>query len=144
MRGLQKIGLVDQHIAKKLKKFRLEQGIGLEQLGELAGLSFQQIQKYEKALNKISAGKLFEIAHALNQPISAFFDGLKISGKYFNIKIKSEKTRKKESEELSKDLLPLIRSFNLIENAQLKRQIVNLMREISGPHSRKKSKHIYS
>jgi len=45
---------------------------------------------------------------------------------------------------MNKDLLPLIRSFNLIENVQLKRQIVSLVREISGPHYRKKSKHIYS
>ena len=144
MRGLQKIGLVDKHIATRLKKFRIEQGVGLEELAELVGLSFQQIQKYEKALNKISAGKLFEIAHALNQPISAFFDGLKISGKYYSVKINSEKKRKKESDAMNKDLLPLIRSFNLIENVQMKRQIVALVREISGPHYRKKSKHIYS
>ena len=89
MRGLQKIGPVDKHIATRLKKFRIEQGVGLEELAELVGVSFQQIQKYEKALNKISAGKLFEIAHALNQPISAFFEGLKISGKYYNVKINS-------------------------------------------------------
>lgn len=144
MRGLQKIGLVDKHIAARLKKFRIEQGVGLEELAELVGLSFQQIQKYEKALNKISAGKLFEIAHALNQPISAFFEGLKISGKYYSVKINSEKKRKKESDEMNKDLLPLIRSFNLIENVQMKRQIVALVREISGSHYRKKSKHIYS
>jgi len=144
MRGLQKIGLVDKHIATKLKKFRIEQGLGLEELSELTGVSFQQIQKYEKAINKISAGKLFEIAHALNKPISAFFDGLKISGKYYNVKINSEKKRKKESDELNKDLLPLIRSFNLIENMQMKRQIIALVREISGPHYRKKNKHIYS
>ena len=144
MRGLQKIGPVDKHIATRLKKFRIEHGVGLEELAELVGVSFQQIQKYEKALNKISAGKLFEIAHALNQPISAFFEGLKISGKYYNVKINSEKKRKKESDELNKDLLPLIRSFNLIESAQMKRQIVSLVREISGSHYRKKSKHIYS
>lgn len=144
MTGLHKINSVDNHIAAKLKKFRIERGIGIEELGEIVGLSFQQIQKYEKAVNKISASKLFEIAHALNQPVAAFFNKIKISGKYYNVKIKSEKQRTKESYELSKDLLPLVRSFNLIQNAQLKKQIVNLVREISGPHSRKKNKHIYS
>lgn len=144
MRGLQKNSPVDRHIAEKLKKFRIEQGVSLEELGELVGTSFQQVQKYEKATNKISAGKLFEIAHALNRPVSAFFDGLQISGKYYSVKIKSEKKRKKESEELDKDLLPLIRSFNMIENSQLKRHIINLMQEISGSHYRKKSKHQYS
>lgn len=144
MRGLQKIGPVDRHIALKIKKFRTEQGVGLEELGELVGVSFQQIQKYEKAQNKVSASNLFQIAHALNRPINAFFDGLKISGKYYSVKINSEKKRKKESDKMEKDLLPLIRSFNLIENDQLKQQIVSLVREISGPHYRKKSKHIYS
>ncbi len=144
MRGLKKIGPVDRHLATKLKKFRTEQGMGLEKLAEITGVSFQQIQKYEKAENKIAASKLFEVAHALNRPINAFFDGLKISGKYYNIKINSEKKRKKESDKLDKDLLPLIRSFNLIENKQLKRHIVNMMREVAGSHYRKKSKHLYS
>lgn len=144
MRGLHKISLIDKHIAIKIKKFRIEQGVGLEELAELVGVSFQQLQKYETAKNKVNAGTLFLIAHTLEKPISAFFEGVKVEGKFFKLKISSEKKRKKTSEELNKDLLPLIRSFNIIENRQLKRHIVNLVREISGPHYRKKVKHLYS
>ncbi len=144
MRGIKKFGAVDYFIAVKLKKFRTEQGYSLEEMGELVGVSFQQVQKYEKPETRIGAAKLFEFAHALNQPVSAFFDGVKVKGKYYDFKVKTEKRRVKESEEANKDLLPLIRAFNMIENKQTKRHIVNLVCEIAGPFYRKRVKHEYS
>lgn len=144
MRALTKFTPVDHNIAAKIKKFRTEKGMGLEQLAELTGLSFQQIQKYEKSINRITAAKLFEIAHILNKPIGAFFDGLEPQGKYYNYKIKSEKKRASEDFEISKELLPLIRSFNMIENKNVKKHLIHLMREIAGPFYRKQSKHFYS
>jgi transcriptional regulator with XRE-family HTH domain len=45
------------------------------------GVTFQQLQKYERGANRISAGRLYEIAHALGLPITFFFDGIKLPGK---------------------------------------------------------------
>ena len=144
MKGFQRINKIDKHIATKMRQFRTQQGISLEELASLIGVSFQQIQKYEAAKNKISASKLFEIVHILNISYDKIFDGLNLSTPFREVKIKSEKTRRKESDKNTKDLLPLVRSFNMIENQQLKKQIVALMKEISGSHYKKKSKHIYS
>jgi transcriptional regulator with XRE-family HTH domain len=51
-------------------------GMSQERLGELLGLTFQQVQKYEKGVNRIGAGRLFEISHILGMQIQDFFEGL--------------------------------------------------------------------
>lgn len=66
---------VDVHVGSRLKLRRMLLGISQEQLGETVGLSFQQIQKYERGSNRISASRLFEFARALKVPVSYFFEG---------------------------------------------------------------------
>lgn len=51
-------------------------GMSQEKLGDLLGLTFQQVQKYEKGINRIGAGRLFEIARILDVPIDFFYDGV--------------------------------------------------------------------
>ncbi len=144
MRGIKKIGAIDLYVAEKIKKFRLQKGVSLEELAMHVGVSLQQMQKYEKAENKINAGNLFQVAHTLNKPIAAFFEGFKINGKFYRVNIKSEAKRKKEDAAMNKDLLPLIRAYNMIESKKVRRQITNLAREIAGPYYRKKTKHQFS
>jgi transcriptional regulator with XRE-family HTH domain len=144
MRTFRKFTPADYHVASKLKKFRTEIGMSQKQLGELTGLSFQQIQKYEAVENRITVAKLFEFSQILNRSVSAFYDGLKYDGKNYNYKLTTEKKRKKLEIEMDKELLPLIRAYNRIENKMLKRKIVALVQEISGPFYRKAKKHEYS
>lgn len=140
---LDKITPVDDHIAKKLRQFRLIAGISQDKLGELTGVTFQQIQKYEKAQNRISASRLFEFAQLLEQPISAFFEGIKADRTYYNYDFESEEKQAKKATELDKEILPLIRAFNRIENEQAKKHLVGLAVAISRPNP-KKIKHAYS
>lgn len=144
MRSFRKFSAADYHIAKKLREFRTSIGMSQKELGELTGVSFQQIQKYEKVENRISAAKLFEFAQILERPISSFYEGLKYDGRNYNYVLSTEEKRKKQEEELNKELLPLIRSFNRIENKQVKKRIVALVQDISGPFYRKSKKHQYS
>ena len=51
-------------------------GFTQQQLADLIGVTYQQAHKYERGINRISAGRLFEIAHVLNVPVNYFFDGL--------------------------------------------------------------------
>ena len=67
---------VDQHIGKRMQLRRTMMGMSLKDLGEICGVTFQQIQKYENADNRISASRLFEIGTALQTPVSFFFAGL--------------------------------------------------------------------
>lgn len=67
---------VDVHVGSRLRERRLMLGISQTSLGDSLGLTFQQIQKYERGANRVSASMLFRAAEALNVPVSYFFDGL--------------------------------------------------------------------
>jgi len=66
---------IDIHLGRLLRARRLEQHMSQSQLADALGVTFQQIQKYEKGINRISAGRLFEIANLLGVPITFFFEG---------------------------------------------------------------------
>jgi transcriptional regulator with XRE-family HTH domain len=67
---------VDRHVGLRIRMRRKELGISQEKLAEALGLTFQQVQKYERAANRVSASKLFEIARALNTGVAYFYEGL--------------------------------------------------------------------
>jgi transcriptional regulator with XRE-family HTH domain len=67
---------VDRHIGAKLRRRRLEIGMSQEKLAELLGLTFQQIQKYEKGVNRIAASRLYDMTRALDVSVVYFFEGL--------------------------------------------------------------------
>ena len=65
---------VDGHVGSRVRLRRMLIGMSQEKLGELLGLTFQQVQKYEKGANRIGASRLYEISHILGVPVSYFFD----------------------------------------------------------------------
>jgi transcriptional regulator with XRE-family HTH domain len=67
---------VDLHVGARIRLRRRMQGVSQEKLADALGLTFQQVQKYERGANRVSASKLYEIASALRAPVSYFFDGL--------------------------------------------------------------------
>lgn len=67
---------VDQHVGSRVRLRRKLEGRSQESLAEALGLTFQQVQKYERGVNRISASKLYDIAAALRVPVSYFFEGL--------------------------------------------------------------------
>ena len=66
---------IDIHVGSRLRKSRRMVGISQEKLGEALGLTFQQIQKYEKGVNRIGASRLQQAADILGVPVSFFFEG---------------------------------------------------------------------
>ncbi len=68
--------IVDQHIGRRMQLRRTMLGLSLKDLANICGVTFQQIQKYETADNRISASRLFEIGTAMQTPVSFFFSGL--------------------------------------------------------------------
>jgi transcriptional regulator with XRE-family HTH domain len=67
---------VDKHVGARLRAARVEAGKSQTQVAEALGVSFQQIQKYEKGTNRISAGALHETSQLFHKPVQYFFDGL--------------------------------------------------------------------
>ncbi|HEX7758244.1 MAG TPA: helix-turn-helix transcriptional regulator [Caulobacteraceae bacterium] len=67
---------VDLHVGARVRMRRRLRGVSQEKLADSLGLTFQQVQKYERGANRISASKLYEIAASLQTPVGYFFEGL--------------------------------------------------------------------
>ena len=67
---------IDVQVGTRVRLRRMLIGMSQERLGELLGLTFQQVQKYEKGVNRIGAGRLFQVAHILGVPIDYFYEGV--------------------------------------------------------------------
>ncbi|MEJ6392208.1 helix-turn-helix transcriptional regulator [Gymnodinialimonas sp. 2305UL16-5] len=67
---------VDVHVGKRVRHRRWMVGMTQQQLAEKVGIKFQQIQKYETGMNRVSASRLWDIADALTVPVSYFFEGM--------------------------------------------------------------------
>lgn len=70
---------VDAYVGCRLKQRREDLGVSQERLAELLGLSFQQVQKYERGMNRIGASRLFQLCGLLGVEPSFFFDGLSVA-----------------------------------------------------------------
>src|ERR1700733_8876928 len=66
---------VDRHVGERIRRRRAEMGLTQEDLGRVLEISYQQVQKYETGANRISAGRLYEIAVELSVEVSYFFEG---------------------------------------------------------------------
>lgn len=66
----------DRHVGLRIRERRVMLGLSQQQLAQLIGVTYQQAHKYERGLNRISAGRLYEIAQVLSVPVSWFFEGL--------------------------------------------------------------------
>lgn len=112
---------VDAHVGKKVRHRRWMIGMTQQQLAEKVGIKFQQIQKYETGMNRVSASRLWDIATALDVPISFFFDGLE-----------DEAANLSEASDLlsDKEALELVRSYYAIPENQ-RRRLFELARVLS-------------
>ncbi|MEE4120023.1 XRE family transcriptional regulator [Rhodovulum sp. 12E13] len=111
---------VDVHVGKRVRHRRWMVGMTQQQLAEKVGIKFQQIQKYETGMNRISASRLWDIADALGVPVSFFFEGLR-----------EEPEAASEPDMFSdKEALELVRSYYAIPEHQ-RRRLFDLARVLS-------------
>ena len=114
---------VDQGIAQRLRLRRVEMGLSQETLGELIGVSFQQIQKYEKCVNRITASRLHLIAGQLDVPISFFFgEASTKDGRAVETLINLDASAS----------VRLLRAYSEIDSDKVRFQFVRLLEEIAG------------
>jgi transcriptional regulator with XRE-family HTH domain len=67
---------IDRHVGARIRERRIMLGLTQQQLADLIGVTYQQAHKYERGINRVSAGRLYEIARVLSVPVSHFFDGV--------------------------------------------------------------------
>ena len=123
---------VDRHVGLRIRFRRKELGISQEKLAESIGLTFQQVQKYERAANRVSASKLWEVARALNTSVTYFYEGLPSDGE-----LSVEDGVSLEDFLLSAEGMELARYFPQIQQQGVRRQILELVRTMATePESR--------
>lgn len=117
---------VDLHVGLRIRLRRRELGVSQEKLADSIGLTFQQVQKYERAANRVSASKLWEMARALKTSIAYFFDGLGDPGR--NDPGDPEPTPPAHAFLLTPEGLELAAAFPKIKKARVRRRILDLVR----------------
>ena len=116
---------VDVHVGKRIRHRRWLVGITQQQLAEAVGIKFQQIQKYETGMNRVSASRLWDIAEALSVPVSFFFEGLGDEN------LPAEADQEMPNDILKdKEALELVRSYYAIPETQ-RRRLFELARVLS-------------
>lgn len=113
---------VDVHVGKRIRHRRWMIGMTQQQLADRVGIKFQQIQKYETGMNRVSASRLWDIADTMEVPISFFFEGLD-TGNRTDVEIEGDLLADKEA-------LLLIRSYYAIPEAQ-RRRLFDLAKVLS-------------
>ena len=113
---------VDAHVGKRIRHRRWMVGMTQQQLADKVGIKFQQIQKYETGMNRVSASRLWDVADALGVSISFFFEGL-AEGQIAAATAQGDMMADKEA-------LELVRSYYAIPEAQ-RRRLFDLARVLS-------------
>ena len=109
---------IDDHVGMQIRERRIMLGLSQQQLAEMIGVTYQQAHKYERGINRVSAGRLFEIARVLNAPITYFFDG-----------VGDEAPRPVAPHQ--RMLLDIARNFGQIENDQHREALSQLARALA-------------
>ena len=134
---------VDVHVGSRIRLRRTLLGMSQEGLGEALGVSFQQLQKYERGVNRVGASRLFDISRVLNVPIIFFFENMPEGmetmpmsaprGGTYGFTEKQEPFSNGADDNLStRETLALIRFYYRIPNLAVRKQMVDLMKSL-GP-----------
>lgn len=115
---------IDKHVGARVRMRRMMLGMSQEKLGDALDLTFQQVQKYEKGINRIGASRLHHISQILQVPISFFFEGLPgaaanspdITGAFFSLPYAAE----------------LAEHYVAIEHGADRRAVVDIARAVAG------------
>ncbi len=121
---------VDTHVGSRVKLRRMILGMSQDSLGKSLGLTFQQVQKYEKGVNRIGASRLFELSDLLEVPIQYFYDGY---GDADSANGFAEPDVAEAFMELvnSPDGVHLCRYFAEIKDPQVKKRVLDLVKSIA-------------
>lgn len=122
---------IDVHAGQRLRQRRTEIGLSQERLGDRIGITFQQVQKYEKGTNRISASRLKKIAEVLGVPVAFFYDGLQGGAEADGLREDGPDYLPMEGEREEARALAL--AFRRIRDPALRRHVLELVRALAGP-----------
>jgi transcriptional regulator with XRE-family HTH domain len=121
---------IDTLVGKRVRAYRKQLRLSQSQLAQKLGITFQQIQKYEKGTNRIGAGRLFEIAGIFNIPIQALYPGSENP-------VERDRHQSDEAKQISEFTVSaegwrLCRAFLRVTDPRKRKRIIDLVQEIAG------------
>jgi transcriptional regulator with XRE-family HTH domain len=119
------VNAIDVKLAQRVRARRLEIAMSQERLAELLGVTFQQVQKYEKGVNRIAASRLFDIAAALDMSVARFFEN--ISGRASS----AASSANVESALATSEGQQLVALFASIKSVKVRRRVLELARAVA-------------
>ena len=136
-KGSRRANPVDVHVGSRVRLRRMLLGLSQEKLGERLGLTFQQVQKYEKGVNRIGASRLFELSKVLGVSVGFFYDEApEITGAHSQIPVEigfAEMPNENYTSDFlsSREGLELNKAFARISDPKVRRTIVELVRSLA-------------
>jgi transcriptional regulator with XRE-family HTH domain len=133
---------IDVHVGARIRLRRTLLGMSQERLGESLGLTFQQIQKYERGVNRVGASRLFDLSRVLDVPISFFFDDMPepLAREYGGAAVRravgfAEPQESFEDDALHRrETLELVRAYYRISDPAIRKRVFDLIKSLtSGP-----------
>ena len=121
---------IDKLVSHKLKMRRMMLGFTQEEVGQAVAVSIQQIQKYEKAKNRIASGKLFTLATLLKVPINYFFENSNCNITSAFGEKSEEYNAIDESSVAEKEIVQLIKSFSEVKNPHTRKKIIEFIKSM--------------
>jgi transcriptional regulator with XRE-family HTH domain len=124
---------IDVHVGARIRVRRTLLGLSQEKLGEMIGLTFQQVQKYERGSNRVGASRLFDLARVLDVPMSYFFEDM-------DEKPAARPSRRRAAQEdraaytaagtpiTKRETLELVRAYYHIDDGDVRRKVFDLVR----------------
>mgnify|MGYP003431162503 CR=1 FL=1 len=126
---------IDKHVGERVRMRRMLLGMSQERLGEQLGLTFQQVQKYEKGVNRIGAGRLFDLSHVLGVPIQFFYEDAptyQIEGaSHGGFAEKSPGETELVDFMATREGLELNKAFVRVTDARVRRSLIELIRSLA-------------
>ena len=128
---------VDVHVGNRLRVRRSLLGLSQEKLAEAIGLTFQQIQKYERGVNRISAGRLFQFSKILDVPVEYFYDQIAVGGQdnsspTYGFSDNAQERFGQDDVMQKKETLELVRVYYSIEDPAKRKEILRFIRMMGG------------
>lgn len=124
-RSLAQANTVDTYVGQRIHDKRNERGMSQTEVANAIGVTFQQVQKYERGTNRVGASRLFDLSRILSVPIQYFFAGLN------NQSTPIEKEDDNVIHLMKPDTVELVEAYYKVENLQVRRQILSTIRSIS-------------
>ncbi len=122
----------DRVIGERLRAYRDINGLSQTELGEAIGVTFQQVQKYERGKNKVSVSRLIDICKILNTPLMNFLTGLDNTANAQIIAISDVKQdRLIQDPDRNKEIAELLKIYNSVDTSEDRKEILNVLRALA-------------